>query len=97
MDSAVLLLANLKTLSKRDAGFTRGRGTEQSFYATTTPTIAQSKQRTPGMQGEQMAFSLLNLQNIFLPLAIGKVPFRERDAAAAPGGQSGDVPEGLCL
>lgn len=57
----------------------------------------KSKQRTTCMQGKQMAFSLLNVQNIFLPLAMGKVLFREGDAAAAPGGQSGDVPEGLCL
>lgn len=36
--------------------------------------------------------SQFRLQNVFLPLAIGKVLFRERDEAAAPGGQSADSP-----
>lgn len=38
------------------------------------------------------AFSLLNLQNVSLPLAIGKVLYRESEVAAAPGGQSSAVP-----
>lgn len=55
------------------------------------------KQKNDFYSGETNDISLLNLQNVFLPLAIGKVLFRVRDEAAAPGGQSGDVPEGLCL